>query len=113
MLSRPVAGISIAVARDGKIVFTRGYGMANLEHSVAVNPETIFHICSISKNILAAVLLQLVDEGKLKLEDDVTRYVPEAPVHGRHVTVRQLLITRPGSTASPLCPKRKRTSDSI
>ena len=91
MLSRPVGGISVAIAREGKVVFARGYGMANLEHSVAVTPETVFHIDSISKNIVAGVLLQLVDEGKLNLDDDVTRYVPEAPTHGRKVTVRQLL----------------------
>src|SRR6266404_4820461 len=90
-LSRPVAGISVAVARDGQVVFSRGYGMANLEHSVAIRPETVFHIASISKNILAAVVLELVDEGKLRLDDDVTKYVPEAPTQGRHVTVRQLL----------------------
>src|SRR6266550_4907382 len=90
-LSRPVAGISVAVARDGQVVLARGYGMANLEHAVAVTPETVFHIASISKNILAAVVLQLVDEGKLQLDDDVTKYVPEAPTLGHHVTVRQLL----------------------
>lgn len=90
-LSRPVAGLSVAVARDGHVVFARGYGMANLEHSVEVTPETVFHIASISKNILAAVVLQLVDEGKLRLDDDLTKYVPELPAHGRHVTVRQLL----------------------
>src|ERR1051325_326899 len=88
MLSRPVAGISVAIARDGQMVFARGYGMANLEHSVPVTPETIFHIASISKNILSAVVLQLVDEGKLRLDDDVTKYVPEAPTLGHHVTVR-------------------------
>jgi len=91
MLTRPVAGISVAVARDGQVVIARGYGVANLEHSVAVTPETVFHIASISKNILAAVVLELVDEGKLQLDDDVTKYVPEAPTQGRHVTVRQLL----------------------
>src|SRR6185436_4382844 len=91
MLSRPVAGISVAVARDGQVVLARGYGVANLEHSVAVTPETVFHIASISKNILAAVILQLVDEGKLRLDDDITKYVPEAPTRGHHVTVRQLL----------------------
>src|SRR5205085_3178309 len=90
-LSRPVAGISVAVARDGRVMLARGYGMSNLEHSVAATPETVFHIASISKNILAAVVLQLVDEGKLRLDDDVTNYVPEAPRHGHHVTVRQLL----------------------
>jgi CubicO group peptidase (beta-lactamase class C family) len=56
-----------------------------------VTPETVFHIASISKNILAAVVLQLVDQGKLRLDDDVTKYVPEAPTQGRHITVRQLL----------------------
>lgn len=91
MLSRPMAGMSVAVARDGQMVLVRGYGMADLEHSVAVTPETVFHIASISKNILAAVVLQLVDEGKLQLDDDVTKYVPEAPTLGHHVTVRQLL----------------------
>lgn len=90
-LSRPVAGISVAVARDGQVVFARGYGLANLEQAVAVTPNTVFHIASISKNILAAVVLQLADEGRLGLDDDVTKYVPEAPTQGRHVTVRQLL----------------------
>ena len=90
-LSRPLAGISVAVARDGQVVIARGYGMANLEHSVAVTPETVFHIASISKNILAAVVLQLVDEGKLRLDDDITTYVPEASTLGHHVTVWQLL----------------------
>jgi D-alanyl-D-alanine carboxypeptidase len=90
-LAGPAAGLSIAVARDGHVVIARGYGMANLEHSVAVTPTTVFHIASISKNILAAVVLQLADEGKLQLDDDVTKYVPEAPTLGQHVTVRQLL----------------------
>jgi D-alanyl-D-alanine carboxypeptidase len=91
LLSRHTAGVSIAVARDGRLILARGYGMANIEHSVAVTPETVFHIASISKNILAAVILQLVDEGKLRQDDDVTKYVPEAPTQGHHVTVGQLL----------------------
>src|ERR1043166_9236096 len=91
LLSRHTAGVSIAVATDDRLILARGYGMANLEHSVAVTPETVFHIASISKNILAAVVLQLVDEGKLRQDDDVTKYVPEAPTQGHHVTVGQLL----------------------
>jgi D-alanyl-D-alanine carboxypeptidase len=90
-LSRPTAGLSIAIARKHKVVFSRGYGLANVDHSVQVTPETVFHIASISKNILAAVLLQLVEKGKLDLDADVTRYVPDAPVQGHQVTVRQLL----------------------
>jgi CubicO group peptidase (beta-lactamase class C family) len=89
--SQRVAGISVAVAQNGQIVFARGYGFANLEHSVPVTPETVFHIASISKNIEAGAMLQLMEQGKLKLDDEVTKYVPEAPVHGKHVTLRQLL----------------------
>jgi D-alanyl-D-alanine carboxypeptidase len=91
LLSRNIAGISIALAHDGKVTFARGYGIANLQHSIAVTPETVFHIDSISKNILSAVLLQLVDEGKLDIDSDVTKYVPEAPTQGRKITVRRLL----------------------
>src|SRR5690242_1759027 len=91
LLSRHTAGVSVAVARDGRVILARGYGMANLEHSVPVTPQTVFHIDSISKNILSGVVLQLVDEGKLRLDDDVTKYVPEAPTRGHHVTVGQLL----------------------
>lgn len=91
LLSRHTAGVSVAVARDGRVILARGYGMANVEHSVPVTPDTVFHIASISNNILAAVVLQLVDGGKLRLDDDVTKYVPEAPTGGHHVTVQQLL----------------------
>lgn len=90
-LTNPVAGISIAVAKDGRIALARAYGFANLEHSVPVTPDTPFHICSISKNIAAAVLLQLVEQGKLNLNDDIRKYVQDTPVHGQKVTVAQLL----------------------
>ena len=91
LLSRNIAGISIAVGQNGKVIFARGYGSANIQHSIAVTPETVFHIDSISKNILSAVLLRLVDEGKLDLDYDVTKDVPEAPTQGHRITVRQLL----------------------
>jgi CubicO group peptidase (beta-lactamase class C family) len=95
-LARPTAGLSIAVARDGKLIFARGYGMANVEHSVPVTPETVFHLASISKNIESAVLLQLIDQGKVRLEDDVKKHLPEAPTHGHKVTVKQLLNNTSG-----------------
>jgi CubicO group peptidase (beta-lactamase class C family) len=91
VLSGPAAGMSVAVARDGRTILARGYGLANVEDSVAVTPGTVFHIDSISKNILAGAVLQLVEEGKLSLDDDVRKYVPEAPTQGHRVTVRQLL----------------------
>jgi len=90
-LTNHVAGISIAVAQDGRVILARGYGFANLEHSVPVTPDTPFHICSISKNIETVVLLQLVEQGKLSLDDDIRKYVPDAPTHRQKVTVAQLL----------------------
>jgi len=90
-LDRPNAGISIAVARDGKLILARAYGVADRSHAVDVTPDSIFHIASISKNIAAAAVLSLVDQGLVRLDDDVTRYVPAAPTHGQRVTLRQLL----------------------
>ncbi len=90
-LERPIAGLSIAVARNGTIVDSRGFGFADVERKVAVGPATIFHAASVSKYIEAAVVLQLAEQGKLSLDDDITKYVAEAPTGGRRVTIRQLL----------------------
>jgi CubicO group peptidase (beta-lactamase class C family) len=90
-LERPVLGLSIALANNDRVVFARGYGFGDVARSIPVTSETVFHIASISKNIEAGVLLQLADQGKLSLDDEVTRSIPDAPVHGKHVTVRQLL----------------------
>src|ERR1700749_266596 len=90
-LERPVLGISIALANNDRVVFARGYGFADVARSVPGTSETGFHVASISKNIEAGMLLQLTDQGKLSLDDEVTRFIPDAPVHGKHVTVRQLV----------------------
>ena len=90
-LDRPNAGVSLAVARDGKLILARAYGVADRSRVVDVTPGSIFHIASISKNIAAAAVLSLVDQGIVRLDDDVTRYVPAAPTHGQRVTIRQLL----------------------
>jgi len=90
-LATPAAGMSIVVARGNQVLVSRGYGLANLEHSAATTPETVYHIDSISKNVLATVVLQLMEQGRLGLDDDVTKYVPEAPTQGRRVTIRELL----------------------
>lgn len=90
-LEEPVAGLSIAVARRGEIIDSRGFGFADLDDKIPVTPATVFHIASISKHILAAAVLQLVEAGTLSLDADITTYVPEAPTHGRRVTLRQLL----------------------
>src|SRR5215831_16634345 len=95
-LERPIAGLSIAVARDGLIVDSRGFGLADIDGHVAAGRTTIFHAASVSKYIEAAVVLQLAEQGRLSLDDDITKYVAEAPTGGRRVTIRQLLTHTSG-----------------
>jgi len=90
-LGRPAAGIQIAVARDGSLVFVDSFGLADAAGHRPVSNDTVFHVASISKNILAAVVVRLGEQHRLSLDDDVTTYVASAPTHGVRITVRQLL----------------------
>jgi len=90
-LKQPLAGLSIAVARRGQPVIARGYGRARLDRDVPVTPDTVFHIASVSKYVEAAAALSLVEAGKLALDEDVRKYVPNAPTQGRRITIQQLL----------------------
>ncbi|HLY19426.1 MAG TPA: serine hydrolase domain-containing protein, partial [Bryobacteraceae bacterium] len=84
-------GCALSVIKDGQIVYKRGYGMADLDHDVPINPETVFHVASISKQFTAAAILLLAQEGKLSLDDDVRKYVAELPDFGERITIRQLI----------------------
>lgn len=84
-------GCALAVVRDGRVVYSRGYGMANLDHDIAITPSTVFHVASVSKQFTAAAILLLESEGKLALDDDVRKYVPELPNFGRTITIRHLI----------------------
>ena len=83
-------GCALGVFRDGEIVYSRGYGMANIEHGVAISPTTVFDIGSTSKQFAAASIMLLVNDGKLSLDDDVRRHIPEMPAYTRPVTIRHL-----------------------
>ena len=98
-LRRPTAGISLLMARRSGIIaapISRAFGFADAEGKVPVTPDTIFHIASVSKYIEAAVAVRLVEQGKLSLDEDITRYVPDAPTHGTRVTIRHLLTHTSG-----------------
>src|SRR5439155_16678032 len=69
----------------------RGYGLADLENQLPVTPQTVFRIGSITKQFTSAAVMQLVEQGKINLDDDITKYLPTIPTHGRHVLVRHLL----------------------
>ncbi|MGE5414154.1 MAG: serine hydrolase domain-containing protein [Syntrophomonadaceae bacterium] len=84
-------GCALAVYRDGRIEYARGYGMANLELGVANSPETVFDIGSTSKQFTAFSIHLLAREGKLSLDDDIRRWIPEVPSYGKTVTIRHLL----------------------
>ena len=87
-LSKP--GAAVAVVHKGSIVFKKGYGSANLEYDIPVGPSTIFHIASVSKQFTAFSILLLAEEGKLSLDDDIRKHIPEVPDFGKTITLRHL-----------------------
>ena len=84
-------GASIAVIQNGKIVYSQGYGAANLEYGVPNTPATVFHLASVSKQFTAFAIYLLAQDGKLSLDDDVRKYVPKLHDFGKVITIRQLL----------------------
>ena len=84
-------GCALAVARGGKIIYEKGYGLANIEEGVAITPRTVFDIGSTSKQFTAASILLLEKQGKLSLQDDIRKYIPEIPDYGHKVTILHLL----------------------
>lgn len=89
-------GAAVIVLRDGKPILRKGYGLANLELGVPVTPQMVFRLGSITKQFTAVAILMLVEAGKIKLSDEVTRYLPDYPTHGQKITVEQLLTHTSG-----------------
>lgn len=84
-------GVSVAIERDGKMIYHKAFGLADLEHNVPNTTSTIFEAGSVSKQFTAASILLLAREGKLSLDDDVRKYVPELPQYGKTITIRHLM----------------------
>jgi D-alanyl-D-alanine carboxypeptidase len=84
-------GLSVAVARGDRLIVDRGYGVADLEWNAPAEASTIFRIGSMTKQFTAAAILKLAEQGKLGLDDPLSRYVPEFDTGGRTVTIRQML----------------------
>jgi CubicO group peptidase (beta-lactamase class C family) len=84
-------GCALGVYRDGRIIYTRGYGMADLERRVPITPATVFDIGSTSKQFAAASIVLLAQDGRLSLDDDVRRHIPELPAYDQPITIRHLL----------------------
>ncbi len=84
-------GAMVAVVENGEIVFAHDYGMADLEQGVPIRAETTFSLASMSKQFAAAAVALLAEQGRLKLDDDVRRYIPELPDYGHRITVSDLV----------------------
>jgi CubicO group peptidase (beta-lactamase class C family) len=86
-----VVGASIAVVRGSDTLAVKGYGLANIELSVPTPPGAIYEIGSVTKQFTGAAIMQLAEQGKLSLDDDVSKYLPEFDTKGRRITLRRLL----------------------
>jgi CubicO group peptidase (beta-lactamase class C family) len=84
-------GFAVGVFRNGRVLFEKGYGMADLEHDAPITPHTPFYVASMSKQFTAAALVILMRDGRLRLTDDVHKYLPELPSYGTTLTIEQLL----------------------
>lgn len=111
-LSGPGAvGLSIGVARKGRIIVAKGYGLADAEFDVPADKDTMFRIGSVTKQFTAAAIMRLVEQGKLSLEDNLSRYLPDFPRQGHTVTVtcsttlRAFPVTRVLARNGPSCSR--------
>ena len=84
-------GCALGVSQSGTLVLVRAYGMSDLQHAIPITPASIFHISSISKQVTAYAVALLAEDGRLTLDDDVRRYVPELPDYGHVITIRHLI----------------------
>lgn len=89
------AGYTVGVMREGRVLFVKGYGFANLEDGVAARSDTIYRVGSITKQFTAAAVLKLAEDGRLSLDDPLSKYVPSFP-RASEVTLRQLLTHTAG-----------------
>jgi CubicO group peptidase (beta-lactamase class C family) len=89
-------GCALGVSRNGAMVYQNGYGMANLESEAPITAGSIFHVASVSKQFTSMAILLLAEDGKLSLDDEVRKYLPELPDYGQRITLRHLLTHTSG-----------------
>jgi CubicO group peptidase (beta-lactamase class C family) len=110
MSKQHIAGLSLAVSKDGKPIKTKGYGVSNLELNTPATPESVYRIGSISKQFIAAGVVLLSKEGKVGLDDSITKYLEGAPETWQPITVRHALthtcgLPRESPDFDPVKPK--------
>lgn len=96
MSEKHVPGAAIAVVKNGRVVKMQGYGLANVELNVPVTKDTVFEIGSVSKQMTAAAIMLLVEDGKINLDEKISKYLPNTPESWKNVSVRHLLTHTSG-----------------
>lgn len=91
MEQQKIPGISLAVIRNGEIIYAKGYGLANVEHQVPVKPGTVFQSGSVGKAFTVMAVMMLVEEGRIALEDTITKYFTDGPPEWKQMTIRHVL----------------------
>jgi CubicO group peptidase (beta-lactamase class C family) len=96
MEKQHIPGLSLVVIRDGKIIKANGYGLASMELNVAAKPETVYELASATKPFTATAVMLLVQDGKINLDDRISKFVEDTPVTWKGITVRHLLTHTSG-----------------
>jgi CubicO group peptidase (beta-lactamase class C family) len=96
MKAQNIPGLSLAVVRNGEIVKVEGYGVSNIKLATPAKPETVYRIASVSKQFIATGIMLLVQEGKLALDDPVSKYLDGTPDAWKAITIRHLLTHTSG-----------------
>lgn len=84
-------GVAVGILKEGQLIFSKGYGLANLEHGLPFTPNTVSDIGSVAKQITCFALVLLAQRGQLKLDDDIRKHLPEVPDFGQPITIRHLM----------------------
>ncbi|HYL22392.1 MAG TPA: serine hydrolase domain-containing protein [Gemmatimonadales bacterium] len=111
-----IPGVSVAVLRGDSVLFARGYGYANVELRVPASDSTVYQSGSVGKQFTAAAVVMLAEQGRLSLDDPITRFLPEGPAAWRRITIRHLLTHTSGIgdyTDSTLDVRRDYTEDDL
>ncbi|MFN6562628.1 MAG: serine hydrolase domain-containing protein [Nostoc sp. ChiSLP01] len=96
MIKSQIPGLSVAVVQEGEPVLVKGYGLANIEHSVAASEHTVYEIASVGKTFTALVAMMLVEEGAISLDEPITNYLDRPPLAWQSVTIKHILAHQSG-----------------
>ena len=118
MREQRIPGLSLAVTIDNELIFTRGYGVANVELRAPALAESVYEVASLTKQFVAVAVLLLAQDNKLALDDPVRRYLPEGSAAWDRITLRHLLTHTSGipdydDAGQPLDPRREYTEDEL